>query len=292
MHLVIVSGLSGSGKSTALNALEDSGYNCIDNLPISLLPTLVDQIQLHKDAENQNFAIGIDIRDAWQDLAMFPSAIEPLRNAGLPFTVVFLDADANKIVQRFSETRRKHPLSDKHTNLIEAIETEQQLLLPMRDSADWVVDTSTLNMHQLRDLVRERVAEPNVEGMAVLFESFGFKHGPPNNADLVFDARCLPNPHWDPNLRSQTGLNPDVAKFLDEQPLVQDMLLDIQGFLTRWWPHYQANNRSYTTIAIGCTGGQHRSVYLCEKLQAHFATQLDNVQVRHRELGHATKERH
>ncbi|WP_339616457.1 RNase adapter RapZ [uncultured Gilvimarinus sp.] len=292
MHLVIVSGLSGSGKSTALNALEDSGYNCIDNLPISLLPALVDQIQLHKDADNQNFAIGIDIRDAWQDLAMFPVAIKPLRDARLPFTVIFLDADADKIVQRFSETRRKHPLSNKHTNLTEAIETEQQLLLPMRDSADLVVDTSALNVHQLRELIKERVAEPDAEGMAVLFESFGFKHGPPNNADLVFDARCLPNPHWDPNLRSQTGIDQDVAQFLDEQPLVQDMLADVKGFLERWWPHYRANNRSYITIAIGCTGGQHRSVYLCEKLQAHFASQLDNVQVRHRELGHSTKESH
>ncbi|BFM19727.1 RNase adapter RapZ [Gilvimarinus japonicus] len=292
MHLVIVSGLSGSGKSTALNALEDSAYNCIDNLPISLLPALVDQIQLHKDADNQNFAIGIDIRDAWQDLAMFPVAIKPLRDARLPFTVIFLDADADKIVQRFSETRRKHPLSNKHTNLTEAIETEQQLLLPMRDSADLVVDTSALNVHQLRELIKERVAEPDAEGMAVLFESFGFKHGPPNNADLVFDARCLPNPHWDPNLRSQTGIDQDVAQFLDEQPLVQDMLADVKEFLERWWPHYRANNRSYITIAIGCTGGQHRSVYLCEKLQAHFASQLDNVQVRHRELGHSTKESH
>lgn len=292
MHLVIVSGLSGSGKSTALNALEDSGYNCIDNLPVSLLPMLIDQIQLHKDAANQSFAIGIDIRDAWQDLAMFPSAIEPLRDARLPFTVIFLDATAEKIIQRFSETRRKHPLSDKHTNLTEAIQTEHQLLLPMRDSADLVVDTSALNVHQLRDLIKERVAEPNAVGMAVLFESFGFKHGPPSNADLVFDARCLPNPHWDPNLRAQTGLEQDVMLFLDEQPLVQDMLEDIKGYLTRWWPHYQANNRSYITIAIGCTGGQHRSVYLCQKLQAHFAQELDNVQVRHRELGHAIKESH
>lgn len=291
MHLVIVSGLSGSGKSTALNALEDSGYNCIDNLPVSLLSTLVSQIQLHKDAANQNFAIGIDIRDAWQDLAMFPIAIKPLRDARLPFTVIFLDASVDKIIQRFSETRRKHPLSDKHTNLTEAIETEHQLLLPMRDSADLVIDTSTLNVHQLRDLVKERVAEPNSQGMAVLFESFGFKHGPPNNADLVFDARCLPNPHWDPNLRALTGLDEDVAQFLHQQPLVQEMLSDIQDFLGRWLPHYQENNRSYITIAIGCTGGQHRSVYLCRQLQAHFAAQLDNVQLRHRELGHLTKER-
>lgn len=292
MHLVIVSGLSGSGKSTALNALEDAGYNCIDNLPVSLLPALVAQIQIHKDAENQNFAIGIDIRDAWQDLGMFPQMIHTLKDAHLPFTVVFLDAETKKIIQRFSETRRKHPLSDKHRHLNEAINTEHQLLEPMRDTADVVVNTTDLNLHQLRDLIKTRVAEPASEGMAVLFESFGFKHGPPNNADLVFDARCLPNPHWDPNLRRQTGRDDDVIEFLDNEPLVQQMLDDIGAFLDRWWQHYQANNRSYITIAIGCTGGQHRSVYLCEKLQHHFSDRLKNVQVRHRELNNNLPEHH
>ncbi|UTF59679.1 RNase adapter RapZ [Gilvimarinus sp. DA14] len=292
MHLVIVSGLSGSGKSTALNALEDAGYNCIDNLPVSLLPALVAQIQVHKDAENQNFAIGIDIRDAWQDLGIFPQMVHTLKDAHLPFTVVFLDAETKKIVQRFSETRRKHPLSDKHRHLNEAINTEHQLLGPMRDTADIVINTTDLNLHQLRDLIKTRVAEPASEGMAILFESFGFKHGPPNNADLVFDARCLPNPHWDPNLRRQTGKDADVISFLDKEPLVQQMYQDISHFLDRWWEHYQANNRSYITIAIGCTGGQHRSVYLCEKLQQHFSRSLENVQVRHRELNDNLHESH
>ncbi|MDO3382850.1 RNase adapter RapZ [Gilvimarinus algae] len=292
MHLVIVSGLSGSGKSTALNALEDAGYNCIDNLPVSLLPSLIAQIQIHKDAENQNFAIGIDIRDAWQDLGIFPSMIGTLKDAHLPFTVLFLDADTKKIVQRFSETRRKHPLSDKHRHLTEAINTEHQLLEPMRDSADLVIDTTALNLHQLRELIKSRVAEPHADGMAVLFESFGFKHGPPSNADLVFDARCLPNPHWEHHLRTQTGLDRDVIDFLDAEKLVQEMYEDIKGFLGRWWKHYQANNRSYITIAIGCTGGQHRSVYLCEKLQSHFSQELDNVQVRHRELNQDHTEHH
>ncbi|MBU2885438.1 RNase adapter RapZ [Gilvimarinus agarilyticus] len=284
MHLVIVSGLSGSGKSTALNALEDAGYNCIDNLPVSLLPALITQIQLHKDADNQNFAIGIDIRDAWQDLEIFPSMVGHHKDAHLPFTVVFLDAETKKIVQRFSETRRKHPLSDKHRHLTAAIETEHQLLEPMRDAADLVINTTDLNLHQLRELIKSRIAEPHSDGMAVLFESFGFKHGPPNNADIVFDARCLPNPHWKQSLRSQTGRDVDVIDFLDSEPLVQDMLQDITHFLGRWWQHYQANNRSYITVAIGCTGGQHRSVYLCDKLQQQFSGELDNVQVRHREL--------
>lgn len=284
MHLVIVSGLSGSGKSTALNALEDAGYTCIDNLPVSLLPALINQIQQHKDSANQDFAIGIDIRNAWQDLEIFPPMISTLKEAHMPFNVVFLDADTRIIVQRFSETRRKHPLSDKHTNLTEAIDTEHQLLAPMRDSADLVFNTSSLNVHQLRELITERIVGPSHAGMAVLFESFGFKHGPPNNADLVFDARCLPNPHWHAELRTLSGKDAAVIAFLDGEQLVQDMLADIQQFLERWWPHYQANNRSYITIAIGCTGGQHRSVYLCEQLQKHFSQIIDNVQVRHREL--------
>ncbi len=284
MHLVIVSGLSGSGKSTALHALEDAGYTCIDNLPVSLLPALIGQIQQHKDSANQDFAIGMDIRNAWQDLDVFPAMITTLKEAHIPFNVVFLDADTRIIVQRFSETRRKHPLSDKHTNLTEAIDTEQQLLVPMRDSADLVLNTSSLNVHQLRELITERIVGPSHAGMAVLFESFGFKHGPPNNADLVFDARCLPNPHWHADLRGLSGRDAEVIEFLDREELVQAMLADIRQFLERWWPHYQANNRSYITIAIGCTGGQHRSVYLCEKLQQHFCQVIDNVQVRHREL--------
>jgi|SRR5690554_1768284 len=284
MHLVIVSGLSGSGKSTALNALEDAGYTCIDNLPVSLLPALIGQIQQHKDSANQDFAIGMDIRNAWQDLAVFPRMITTLEEVRIPYTVVFLDAETRIIIQRFSETRRKHPLSDKHTDLTEAIETEQQLLTPMRDSADLILNTSTLNVHQLRELVTERIVGPSHTGMAVLFESFGFKHGPPNNADLVFDARCLPNPHWQADLRALNGRDKEVAEFLDREELVQTMLTDIRQFLERWLPHYQANNRSYITIAIGCTGGQHRSVYLCERLQQHFSQAIENVQVRHREI--------
>lgn len=285
MHLVIVSGLSGSGKSTALNSLEDVGYNCIDNLPVSLLPALATQIQTHKDSDNQNFAIGIDVRDAWQDLKMFPGIIKDMQAAHMPFQVLFLTADTNTIIQRFSETRRKHPLSNQHVNLTEAISTDEQLLEPMRNSANFVIDTSALNVHQLRELVKDRIAEAAHSGMAILFESFGFKHGAPNNADLVFDARCLANPHWQPELRALTGMDTQVIEFLNENENVQLMLQDIQSFLGRWLPHYQANNRSYITIAIGCTGGQHRSVYLCNRLQQYFAKTLDNVQSRHRELG-------
>lgn len=284
MHLIIVSGLSGSGKSTALHVLEDVGYNCIDNLPVSLLPALVAQIQNHRDADDQRFAIGIDVRNAWQDLNIFPDMISTLKEAHIPFHVLFLDTRIPVLMQRFSETRRKHPLSNTETNLEEAITKEQKLLEPIRDTSDQVLDTSHLNLHELRDLVKERVVGRHESTMAIQFESFGFKHGVPVNADLVFDARCLPNPHWKPNLRAQTGQDQPVVEFLEREEKVNAMYQDIEDFLTRWLPHYQANSRSYITIALGCTGGQHRSVYLSERLQKHFANYYKNVQVRHREL--------
>ena len=283
MQLVIVSGLSGSGKSTALHVLEDVGYNCIDNLPVSLLPALVAQIEIHQD-DKHKFAIGIDVRNAWQDLQIFPQMISTLKEAHLPFSVIFLDSQQSVLIQRFSETRRKHPLSDKHTNLEEAISNEQELLEPIRDTADQIIDTSHLTLHELRDLVKERVVGRNHASMAILFESFGFKHGIPVNADLVFDARCLPNPHWKPNLRPLTGNDKDVIDFLEEQPAVIEMYEDIEKYLARWLPRYQSNNRSYITIAIGCTGGQHRSVYLSERLKTQFAKQFQDVQVRHRDI--------
>lgn len=284
MHLIIVSGLSGSGKSTALHVLEDVGFNCIDNLPVSLLPALVAQIQNHRDSEDQNFAIGIDVRNAWQDLSIFPSMLSTLKEASVPFHVLFLDTRLPVLMQRFSETRRKHPLSDKQNNLEEAIVTEQELLEPIRDAADQVLDTSNLNLHELRDLVKERVVGPHETSMAILFESFGYKHGLPINADLVFDARCLPNPHWKTALRPLTGRDQEVIEFLEQEPEVAAMFADIELYLTHWLPRYKANNRSYMTIAIGCTGGQHRSVYLSEKLHAHFVEKFDNVQVRHRDI--------
>ncbi|WP_347332787.1 RNase adapter RapZ [Marinimicrobium locisalis] len=287
MHLIIVSGLSGSGKSTALHVLEDVGYNCIDNLPVSLLPALVAQIQIHRDADDQRFAIGVDVRNAWQDLNIFPEMIGTLKEAHIPIHVLFLDTGLPVLMQRFSETRRKHPLSDRETNLQEAISKEQTLLEPIRDTADQVLDTSHLNLHELRDLVKDRVVGQHDATMAIQFESFGFKHGVPVNADLVFDARCLPNPHWKPNLRAHSGQDAEVIAFLEGEEKVQAMYRDIENFLSRWLPHYQANSRSYITVAIGCTGGQHRSVYLAERLKKQFANLYDNVLVRHRELNEA-----
>jgi RNase adapter protein RapZ len=283
MRLVIISGLSGSGKTTALHVLEDVGYNCIDNLPINLLPALVAQIEIHKD-QNIKFAIGIDVRNAWQDLSIFPQMIGTLKTASLPFATIFLDSQTSVLIQRFSETRRKHPLSDNATNLEEAIGREQVLLEPIRDSADQIIDSSHLTLHELRDLIKERVVGRGQASMAILFESFGFKHGLPVNADLVFDARCLPNPHWKPNLRPQTGQDQDVIDFLENENAVIEMYEDIKNYLDRWLPRYQANNRSYITIAIGCTGGQHRSVFLSERLQSYFANLFNDVQVRHRDI--------
>lgn len=283
MQLVVVSGLSGSGKSTALHVLEDVGYNCIDNLPLGLLPALVREIEAH-GSSNQSIAIGVDARNTWQDLNRFPDLIKEIEELSHNVTVLFLESQIPVLIKRFSETRRKHPLSDESTSLKEAINKENELLLPVRNYADQIIDTSNLTLHELRDLVKNRIVDRQDSSMAILFESFGFKHGVPVNADLVFDARCLPNPHWKPNLRPQTGKDQDVIDFLSSEQCVEEMLNDIKNFVGRWLPAYLANNRSYMTIAIGCTGGQHRSVYLAERLQQHFAPQYLDCQVRHRDI--------
>lgn len=283
MQLVVISGLSGSGKSTALHVLEDVGYDCIDNLPINLLPALVREIE-SQNTSDKNFAIGVDARNTWQNLQQFPELISEIKGLSHSVSVIFLESQIPVLIQRFSETRRKHPLSNENTSLHEAILSETALLNPIRDQADQILDTSNLTLHELRDLIKTRIADRKRSAMAVLFESFGFKHGLPVNADLVFDARCLPNPHWKPNLRPQTGKDRDVIEFLENEPDVQDMLEDIRQYVARWLPAYQANNRSYMTIAIGCTGGQHRSVFIAERLQAHFAKHFEDCQVRHRDI--------
>lgn len=286
MRLVVISGHSGSGKSTALHVLEDVGFTCIDNLPASLLPQLVDHIKgLEPSAgARQKFAISIDARNTWQDLKQFPQIITNNGTLGLKCEVVFLNAKNSILLQRFSETRRKHPLSDGTTDLQKAIQLERRLLEPIANIADLVIDTSNLSLHDLRDLIKIRVAGDDGPGMSILFESFGFKYGVPVDADLVFDVRCLPNPYWKPHLRPFTGLDEAVIGFLEDQPEVLEMEQDIQQFLSRWLPRFAANNRSYITIAIGCTGGQHRSVFLCNRLLQHFSKSYSSVQIRHREL--------
>ena len=283
MKLTIISGRSGSGKSTVLHILEDRGYYCIDNLPASLLPALADRIS-NGDTHLSDIAVSIDARNISADLRQAPEIISELQARELSTEIIFLDANSQTLLKRFSESRRKHPLSNESTDLREAIDIESALLESISMMANLVIDTSNMSLHQLRDLVKNRLLESSETNMALLFESFGFKNGVPVDADLVYDVRCLPNPYWDTALRSLTGLDADVAKFLNSQDEVQEMLDDIRAYLEKWLPRYDSNNRSYITVAVGCTGGQHRSVYMGEKLRRYFSSKIKNVQIRHRDL--------
>ncbi|NOX91345.1 MAG: RNase adapter RapZ [Gammaproteobacteria bacterium] len=284
MKLVVISGVSGSGKSTALHVLEDQGYYCIDNLPVGLLPDFAVKMNAFPGQLGELAAVGIDARNPPMDLSRFPEILDTLKDAGVDCEVIFLDADDNILLKRFSETRRKHPLSGEETPLQEAIHYERRLLQPIIDRANLFTDTTRTNVHQLRDLIRERIRGEQQVCLSILFESFGFKHGMAADADFVFDARCLPNPHWENKLRALTGRDKPVADFLESQEMVGNFFAQIQNMLTNWIPCFEADNRSYLTIAIGCTGGQHRSVYLTERLGQYFQQQRDNVIIRHRDL--------
>lgn len=284
MRLVVISGRSGSGKSTALHVLEDVGFTCIDNLPAGLLPSLF--IQIRKQGENgpQRIAVGIDARNLFGELPQIPEILARLKESGVQCEVIYLDAASPTLIKRFSETRRKHPLSTGQLGLKEAIERERELLDPISAIANRHIDTSHMNLHQLRDIIKTQIVPDSAGQMAILFESFAFKRGVPVDADFVFDVRNLPNPYWKNELRGMTGNDQEVIEFLESQPDVIAMLADINGFLTRWLPSMQASNRSYLTVAIGCTGGQHRSVYICNRLGEYFSGRFNNIQVRHREL--------
>jgi len=283
VRLLIISGRSGSGKSTALNMLEDHGYYCIDNLPASLLPAFVARISREEPALPR-VAVSIDARNLPDDLKKVPSIIADLSHSSLHTEIIFLDASGPTLIKRFSESRRKHPLTTENIGLREAINRERELLEPIAALAGLSIDTSALSVHQLREIVRSRVVEKKDSSLALMFESFGFKNGVPVDADFVFDARCLPNPYWDDNLKSLTGLDQAVIDFLVTQDDAKAMQTDIADFLAKWLPRFEASNRSYMTVAIGCTGGQHRSVFLCEQLKQLFSGQISNVQVLHREL--------
>ena len=279
-QLIILTGLSGSGKSIALRVLEDAGYYCIDNLPATLLP----QISHHLDAAAQNrVAISIDSRSA--ALESLPDAITMLQNSGIKTQVVFLESNIETLVKRFSETRRKHPLSNDSTTLPESIAHERELLAGLAELGDRV-DTSNLSANELRGLMRDLFTESS-SGLTLQITSFGFKNGVPLDADFVFDVRSLPNPHYEPALKALTGQDAPVQAFLQNSPDVAEMLADIQQFIEKWLPSFDADNRSYVTLAIGCTGGQHRSVYLVEQLFAHFNDSKFKVIKRHRELKNA-----
>lgn len=284
MRLIIVSGMSGSGKSTVLNVLEDLGLYCVDNLPIALLGSFVQEM-LDRDVIAANgVAVGIDARSPAEDLRQFGDHMKAARIPKVSCELLFLDADDEVLLQRFSETRRKHPLSDDRTPLSDAISLERQMLESFSATADWRLDTTRTNPHQLKDQISQRLVGNDEAGLLLLFESFGFKHGHPNDADFVFDLRCLPNPHWVEGLRSLTGRDQPVIEFLQRAADVDAMYSDISGFLQRWIPRFEAENRRYLTIGIGCTGGQHRSVYMAERLQQRFDQLGLRVQVRHREL--------
>ena len=283
MELVIISGRSGSGKSTALHQLEDESYYCIDNLPASLLPALVKETSQSDFAHFEGTAVCIDARNAWKDLSNFDAILEALPTT-VRTRILFLDAQDATLIKRFSETRRRHPLSSDNVPLAEAIERERHLLEPIASSANLVLDTSAMTIYELRDAIKQRLVGGVSGAMSILFQSFGFKRGVPADADLVFDVRMLPNPHWVAELRLQTGLDSAVQSFLKEQPMTEQLLRDISAFLDNWLPRYSESNRSYMTIALGCTGGQHRSVYLAHRLFEHYRALYPQVHLRHREL--------
>jgi UPF0042 nucleotide-binding protein len=283
MSFLIVSGLSGSGKTIALQALEDAGYYCIDNLPAGLLAHFARQVLDARDKGLARAAVGIDARNR-AFLDEVPSALNRLHALGIQYRILFLEAEEPVLVRRFQGTRRKHPMIDDRTSLLEAIRLEKQLLEPLAFAAALRIDTTHTTPHQLRHQVNAYVRGQESPGLTVMFQSFGFKHGTPLDADYVFDVRCLPNPYWQPDLRPHTGLDAPVVQFLERHPEVGGMFDDLAGILGKWLPLYAREDRSYLTVAIGCTGGQHRSVYFVQRLAQHFAARGYNTQVRHREL--------
>lgn len=280
MRLIIVSGRSGSGKTISLHVLEDLGYYCVDNLPVDMLPELLSRMQ----PDHPRIAVSIDARNLPQEVTILKNIIATLRGSDWGAEIIYLDADHQSLLRRFSETRRRHPLTNDHVSLQEAIEQEHILLAPLANIADLSIDTSNLSQHQLCGLIRNRVAAENNSRLQLLIESFGFKNSRPADADFIFDVRCLPNPYWQAHLKNLSGLDDEVIDFLQHYPEVQCMIEDIIKFLENWIPRFEADNRSYLTVGIGCTGGQHRSVYITEQLVKRAQALKLNVQIRHRDL--------
>lgn len=281
MRLIVVSGLAGAGKTVVLKMLEDLGYHCIDNLPLALLHEASVSTLNRRDFDRM--AVGIDTRAQQSELAAFGERIAALRASGIDVQVIYLYAGDDVILRRFSETRRKHPLTDAHTALADAIDTDRRLLEPVAGHADITIDSSDTNLHQLRDLIRNNV-EATAGQLSILLQSFGFKHGVPRAVDFVFDVRCLPNPHWIPALREYTGRQQPVIDYLEDQPQTGHMLDDLDTFLSRWLPEFARENRAYVMIAVGCTGGRHRSVYVVEQLAERLRPAHPGILVRHNEI--------
>jgi UPF0042 nucleotide-binding protein len=285
MRLVLISGLSGSGKSVALNMLEDLDYYCVDNIPAGLLPGFIAHTVRSSEKTYRLTAVGVDARNQPTEIASVPQLISDLRMTGLHCDVVFLRADEEALFKRYSETRRRHPLSREGLGLAEAINQERELLKPIASAADLVIDTTRTSVHELRELIRQRVGARTEGRMSILFESFAYRQGLPGDADFVFDARSLPNPFWEPGLSALTGRDAPVIEFLERHEPVNRMLHDITQFMENWIPDMIRTNRSYLTIAVGCTGGQHRSVYLVERLAQHFAAKFPLVLAKHQVVG-------
>ncbi len=282
--LIVVSGMSGSGKTVALRTLEDLGFYCVDNLPADLLPAFVRSVA-NSDESPGKLAVGIDVRNRHSDLARIPDWLSAVGAMGMDPRLVFFDTEDGVLLRRYADTRRRHPLSHLGLVLADAISLERQVLRPLRQIADVVIDTSALNVHQLRRQVITEFGLGGDETLSLLFESFAYRRGVPPGADFVFDARVLPNPHWDPALRPLSGRDPGVRDFLEQQPEVAAYAEGVTAFLDQWLPKMQSDTRSYATIAFGCTGGRHRSVYLAERLAEHCRERgWAEVAVHHREL--------
>jgi RNase adapter protein RapZ len=278
-RLVVISGLSGSGKSVALRTLEDLDFYCVDNLPAELLPGLVTSLgSLHP-----RLAVGIDVRNRAGNLSHLPGILAGLGAQGIKYELLFLDTRDDVLLKRYSETRRRHPLSTEGLPLSDAIGLERKLLRPLVAIADNSIDTSDLNIHQLRRAIATDIAQDEAE-LSLLFESFAYRHGVPADADFVFDARALPNPHWEPSLRPLSGKDAAVREYFVKQADVERFLGQMRDMLETWLPRIEADNRRYLTVAIGCTGGRHRSVYLAERLAEHFRASREAVMTFHREL--------
>jgi len=283
-RLIVISGLSGAGKTVALNTLEDSGFYCIDNLPIGLLNEFGHQLTDLETIPAEEIAVGIDARNPEHLIANLPESIELLKQKNLSVELIYIEANDDILTKRYSETRRKHPLSSDTVSLTDAIEKERGIMERFSESADLRIDTSLSSMYGLRDLVREQIVNHPAEALSMQFVSFGYKHGVPKDADFVFDTRCLPNPYWEKDLRLFTGKDKAVIEFLETHDLANNLYAQLKDFISYWTPHFEASNRSYLCFAIGCTGGQHRSVYIAEKLADYFRQQNKHVIINHRDL--------
>lgn len=286
MKIFIVSGLSGSGKTIALNAFEDEGYYCIDNLPVGMLLAAVENLTNQPSASYKEVALGIDARSGYEDLQALEQVINRIRANGHEVTVVFLQAGEEVLIKRYSETRRKHPLTHAGLPLLEAIREEKKILQEVAALADLAIDTSRLNVHELTMLVHDRTHPERLAGkLSLLIQSFGFKHGVPLDSDFVFDLRCLPNPFWEPKLRPYTGMDQPIQEYLQQHQEVEEMFDYLNRFMNQWVPRFVASNRSYVTLSVGCTGGRHRSVYIAERLGESLTEKFGRaVRVQHREL--------